>query len=769
MSDQPREDRVPGTLRVRVGAEPTASDGWRFVLSTDREPSFRLEREFEPLPGSDRIPRATPESDPTCTVEGCLRLDPGGFEAALAALRARQGDGGACVGHYLFTVLLGSDWVRVSELAVRLGATTVELALTWAGHGAWARLSDLPWELMHDGRRFLATSGGEVGLAVTRVVAGSTSEMPELPVPAKVLFVVSAAVTDAEIRPGTEMLALIREVRGAGRRIQHRVLHHASPERLTRAMDVWRPDVVHFIGHGGVAIDGRGYLRLMSDEQDREYADLHGDQLVEILASAGVLPPIVVLSACATGGGTARPIGGPELAAPMATDLVAAGIPVVVAMAGFVTDRACRIFNRAFAGALAAGDSLVVATARARRRAFAQESGGSAVDWAMPAVFFAEEVDPDDVHYASDPARAELDGWLDSLVVARTPVFCAREEFFDSFWAMLAGRSSGWERTDPSRTPSGMLICADNRVLGVGKTRLLEELARAALEDGHLPLLLGTDKSYGVPVNLHQLTRHLGRALGVLGTEVLHLGRGFGRQLTSLAAVLGAAGAEGFESVPEHAKLCENVQESLALGADFGLREALLVDAVALVDAARAARPEVFGESARVVVLMDDLDLSSVPLIEALVEGGLVGVHGLGSDVQPIPVVVVVRYGDEADIRRRLYERHTDMRSVDVLALEPFNDATGEDLLAYERVMLNPFRKVDKDSDLAKEWVFNRELDADTWNKSIGAIRHSMQGRPVRFHEEAYESTLMFGSAGQLLISATDEERGLTEVPEVGR
>jgi hypothetical protein len=767
MNDQPKIDKVPETLRIRVGAEQTKAEGWRFVLTTDREPSFRVTREFESLPGSGGVPLATPAADPDCTLEACLRHSPEQFLKALKELRGRTGGGGACVGHYLFTVLLGSDWSEVSALAARLEATTVELALTWPGHDPWTRLSDLPWELMHDGRRFLATSGGEVGLAVTRVVAGTTSAMPELPVPAKVLFVVSAALTDAEIRPGAEMLALIREVRGAGRRIQHRVLHHATPDRLARAVGVWRPDVVHFIGHGGVSLgDGRGYLRLLSDDRDQQHADLRADQLVERLASAGVLPPIVVLSACATGGGVGGPIGGPEMTAPMAMDLVAAGIPVVVAMAGFVTDRACRVFNRVFAGALAAGDSLVVATAQARRIAFAQETEGSAVDWAMPAVFFAEEVDPDDVHYAPDPVREQLDGWIKSLVVARTPVFCAREEFFDSFWSMLAGRSSGWERGDVSRPPSGMLICVDNRFAGVGKTRLLEELARSALEDGHLPLLIGTDKGYGVPADLHQLSRHLGRAMGLLGKEVLRLGGGFGGQLTSLAAVFVAAGGEDFESVREHSRLCEDVQESLQLGAVYGLREALRVDAAQLIEAAHQANPDVFGEATRVVVLIDDLDLSSVPLIEALVERRLLDENGLGTVDQPVPVAVVVRYGDEGDIRRRLYERGTDVASMDVLALKPFDDATGEDLLAYERVLLNPFR-TDDVGDLAKEWVFNRALDPAKWDKGIGTIRHSLQGRPVRFHEEAYELTVRYGSIGELLISATDEERVRAEVREV--
>jgi hypothetical protein len=313
-----------------------------------------------------------------------------------------------------------------------------------------------------------------------------------------------------------------------------------------------------------------------------------------------------------------------------------------------------------------------------------------------------------------------------------------------------------------------MLICADNRVTGVGKTRLLEELARSALEDGYLPLLVGTDKESGVPADLHHLSRHLGRAMGVLGKEVLGLGWGFGRQLTSLATVLGVGGGRDFESVGDHAKLCAEVQESLSFGPVNGLREALRVDAAQLVEAARKANPEVFSETARVVVLLDDLNLSSVPLIENLVEDRLLTENGLGGPEQPIPVVVVIRYGDEGDIRRRLYERRTDIQGVDVLRLEPFNDRTGEDLLAYERVMLNPFRTESAVSDLAKEWVFNRELDPAKWDQGISAVRDYLKGRPVSFHEEAYEFALRMGSFGQLLIPATDEERALVDVPEVG-
>src|SRR5262249_37483984 len=129
----------------------------------------------------------------------------------------------------------------------------------------------------------------------------------------------------------------------------------ASTAKLAATIAWFRPSVVHFIAHGGYA-EGKGFLRLVHDERPTEMVNVYAPTLLENLRAGGARPEIVVLNACYSAGAELEEVG--QVASPLAVELVAAGVPVVVGMAGAVADRACRLFTRRFYQSLLEGGQI---------------------------------------------------------------------------------------------------------------------------------------------------------------------------------------------------------------------------------------------------------------------------------------------------------------------------------------------------------------------------------------------------------------------------
>ena len=495
---------MSGSVRVQVTAEFNLSGpSWRFKLACDdpglNGESWEAEHEVQAINELPYYPR--PQQ--ACGGNGCYHgLCTAARTDAIQQMLEDLDSGlsaGLELGRYLFATLLGSHWPDVIELGRRLGCEVIELALTWPYEDSsgqpgssviWPSLSQLPWELIRNGADRRLSNGQNLSIAVTRVVEGTSWAMPSLSVPPRVLFVVGTPMTDDRVRAGAEMLAILREFEGRGHRIQHRILENAGPRTLEEAMATFRPEIVHFIGHGDVDEYGHGYITLQSDDDIPEQWSAR--RLLTYLRVGELLPPVVVLSACNSAGTV---IAGPHRAAPLAAELVHGdghgGIPVVVAMAGTISDRASRVFTRYFGRALADGKSLVMATALARKYAYSETQPDSP-DWALPSIFFSAAVQPDQVVRAPDPIAADLNTLLVKAKVKETPVFCARDEFFQAFWAILGDGTghTGWEAIIGQR-PAVLAVCGSQYEPGVGKSRLLTELAREALQNGHLPLMLG--------------------------------------------------------------------------------------------------------------------------------------------------------------------------------------------------------------------------------------------------------------------------------------
>ena len=484
----------------------------RFLVSVDQQWQVTVSCPVLKLTGPSRVMRKLPDENrgifplapvaelpgpgadrPACCDLYCCTQDAAVLTEGRRHIIDRNLDpdiGTSKFGGYLFHTLIGTAaWQWVRAVASSNHTRCIELALSWANKEA--NLNRLNWEMMHDGHGFLAAGLPGVTVAITRLVAGTIGdrwEPRQCEFPPRILFVVGTTLNDPSIRPAAEFLGLLRELRDSGRRIRARVLENTRPGELERVIRVFRPDVVHFICHGNWDRDsGRGYLELTPDEPNGNRIR-YGDQLYAAMTVDALPPPLVVLSACRTGLAEAPPptvLEGAHDLAPLATELVSLGVPLVLGMAGRVSDTACRLFTRQFGDALVRGESLVAATAEARRATVSQgRTAEESVDWAFPALFAAEQVDPKwgPVPPGAADSPTPEENWIRDYDLPRDPVFCGRNDFFKAYYGFFG----------PNPRPV-LAIVADGQP-GVGRTRLLLELAAQMLRDGHIPIILASDE-----------------------------------------------------------------------------------------------------------------------------------------------------------------------------------------------------------------------------------------------------------------------------------
>jgi hypothetical protein len=605
------------------------------------------------------------------------------------------------LGGFLFDRLLGLDAWNAVRAAAGASADVIELALRFdCGHD----LHRFPWELLHGPDGFLAqgTPAASVTRLVTRSAAAAPAGVPVFQAPPRVLFAVGASLTDQNVRPGAEVFGLLRQINARGVTVNTRVLREASPADLRDAVRQFQPDLVHITCHGDIAEEA-GVMtgRLQFKSEDKKGASyLNADRLLAHLRFGGRVPPVIVLSACYSGAApaaVAAPAGtedawrtaGADRIGSLAAQMVAGGVPVVVGMGGRVADSACRLFTRFFGEALVRGDPLVTAVARGRKGAFLDGTPDT-VDWAFPVLFLDADL-PAVCAPASRPAGQpdpglRLAGRIQAYNVPRYPVFCGREEVFERYHQLFR---SGEAQTLPIFSRANVQF---PRSPGLGRTRVLKELAAQALRDGHIPCLVSSDEPGwpSPPFN----------GIGDLAAEILraiiYTRKTFGlpRLLNSfvLRSIISAknladlktrldsvtAGSE-FQGILDQARAAPGEGPSPAT-----CGEALQEDFEALIKDARTAG--LAGPESRVLLLLDDVDQYGkrviVPLLHDVIKGS-----GLGTAAEPVPVILCYAKGTEQD---GLFTEAKEAIGARELELKPFDDKTGEDLLALEQVLLSP-------------------------------------------------------------------------------
>lgn len=306
---------------------------------------------------------------------------------------------GALLFDWAFPPSIRSQLRLVADRSERAGeGVRLRLALDPPQVAAW------PWELLHDTERGItfATS------AATPVVRfydqtdrfGAAAEAgTELPIELLLVLPSTADLDLASERRNVEQVAAATEGSLRVRALQGGV----TRADLADALLLGDYRILHFGGHGGF-VDGRGLLGLNEPDGAPDWLD--GEALARLLMNYRSIR-LAVLNACDSGStDDGRAFAG------MAPQLVAAGIPAVVAMQFPITDKAAATFAREFYKRLCVGDEaghVDVATAYARSMLALLHPNDRS--WAAPVLFSNAA---DGVLFTV-PARVRAGGALDPV------------------------------------------------------------------------------------------------------------------------------------------------------------------------------------------------------------------------------------------------------------------------------------------------------------------------------------------------------------------
>lgn len=258
------------------------------------------------------------------------------------------------VGRGLFRSLFAGplrDLYRAAITGAAVAGEPLTLELCFARDAV--RAARYPWELLHDGTRFLLRTG--------TVSLVRSLPFPDAPHPAKpggVLEVLVAAPRPRDYAPhgasrGTGFDMLAQDFARADR-IDLAALFPPTWDALMDWTLAGAPDVLHFEGGGESARSGRLFFEDAHGRQDPVDAAALGEAFFSTALR------LVMLANTAP----AAEEGGLESAAPT---LILTGIPAAVALQGALPEDAARSFARTLYESLLSGDTIEAAAAAGRK------------------------------------------------------------------------------------------------------------------------------------------------------------------------------------------------------------------------------------------------------------------------------------------------------------------------------------------------------------------------------------------------------------------
>ena len=494
-------------MRVLVKTTMRAG-GWdvEFLDPTSRQ-ALVPGRTMERCPGpNERFPLPTPHEPSACSKLAhflCTDATGGNIEKyydRINQLDVERFDIDS-FGGYLFQCLLGDSWTVIESLAP--AGADLELELLVEENDA--DLQVLWWEMMFAGTEPLAVQKKRK-VAITRVVPmqNPASQPADFQLPLKVLFVVGSQI-DNTLRPGAELIGMLNRVPlpvgGNFNSFQTAHLHvrlvpDAAWDDIQNAVQSFRPDVVHIVSHGELDPQGLGTRLLLTAREPEDPGDPNrvrektsdpypcsAARLLELVTVDGSPPAVMVVNACHTGDHAAQ--GAADLA--FTAQLVRGGVALALGMSGEVADRACQMFTLSFYQGLLRGVPVSVAAAQGRRAALLEFPDDiHNVEWARPILFMAEGLSPS---LKILPAIRDWSAIAESYRTLKTPnVLCDRLDCMDRYETFRTSLPP------PPGKSAAIAFVTKEADGGVGKTRLLEEIAARSVFDNFIPVIVRNDQ-----------------------------------------------------------------------------------------------------------------------------------------------------------------------------------------------------------------------------------------------------------------------------------
>lgn len=288
--------------------------------------------------------------------------------------------------HALFHGSLRDSWIRAQAIAENQ-RLVLRLRLGLKGN----RLPRLPWEVLHDGDRPLAT-GADVAFSRYQI---AEKRFPPLEScfgenqPLKILMAIAAPSDRESLALKQEAQHLQAELRSRASNglsaIQLKILEQPSREQLTQALEMGQYQIFHYSGHSTAGEAGGG-LYLVSGKTGLTET-LSGDDLAGLLANNGV--QIALLNSCR--GAYSAPVqtsaSGQDN---LAQALIKRGIPSVLAMAERIPDEVALTLTRLFYRNLNQGYPIDLSLSRARQ-GLISAYGSNQLYWALPVLYLQSE------------------------------------------------------------------------------------------------------------------------------------------------------------------------------------------------------------------------------------------------------------------------------------------------------------------------------------------------------------------------------------------
>jgi len=176
-------------------------------------------------------------------------------------------------------------------------------------------------------------------------------------------------------------------------------------------------------------------------------------------------------------------------------------------MSGEVADRACQIFTLCFYQALLRGVPISCAAAQGRRAAlldFAEDVHN--VEWARPTMFVAEGIDP---KLKIQEAARDWSGVAERYRKLTTP-----EALCDRFDCMDRYEEFRKSLVTPIGRSAVIAFVSKDPLGGLGKTRLLEEIAARSVFDNFLPVIVrNNQENPDAPQNYLEMALQISTAI----------------------------------------------------------------------------------------------------------------------------------------------------------------------------------------------------------------------------------------------------------------